>query len=620
MLRQLPVTVRFLTPFARCVLALTIGVGTAAVPGSAHASTPTSGPTGLHDGMLPADSPDAQRTSQVAANTLAASAASPVGLDVASWQHPFGASIDWAQVAASGQSFAIVKATELYTDSTTGQPVLYTNPYLHSDLNGAHAAGLVIGAYAFAHPENSAIAQADDLASAIGTLPSGSLPPVLDLETSGGLSVAALVSWTHTFLDRLQADTGILPMIYTGPNFWTTYLGNSTNFATYPLWEAHYTTASAPAQIGGWNTYTLWQFTSSATIPGISGNVDQSRFNTATGATLQNLHSPVGSFDGAQVTGSGTLTVTGWAFDPDTPSVASTVHVYVDGRAQVVTANGSRPDVGAAFPAAGNQHGFIATTQVDPGAHTVCVYAIDTTDSSQHTGLGCRTATFSGSWFYLNDQNSGQANIVMSYGDPSDQVLVANTDGVGGDKLLIRRGNQYFVRNSLTTGAADYSFVYGDPGDMVLVGDWNGDGKDTLAVRRGNTFYIKNSLTTGVADSVISYGDLGDTVLVGDWNGDGVDTLAVRRGNQYFIKNSISSGVADTVFSYGNPGDTVLVGSWNGKTTGLAVRRGNTFYLKNDLTSGVADTVFSYGNPGDTVLVGDWNGDGVDSLGVRRVS
>ena len=618
--RSLPSTSRVLSRGAGCLLALALGIGVVGAPAVARATTPTSGPTGLHDGMMPSGSPDAKHTTGIAAAATTGSTPPPVGPDVSRWQHPSGAAIDWTQVAASGQSFAIVKATELYTDS--GQAVLYTNPYLHGDLDGAHAAGLVVGAYAFAHPENSAIAQADDLAAAIGTLPPGSLPPVLDLEQAGGLSVSALISWTHAFLDRLQADTGTLPMIYTGPNFWKTYLGNTTEFAGYPLWEAHYTTAAAPMSIGGWSSYTLWQYTDAASIPGISGGVDQSRFNNTTGATLSNLHSPTGTFDSALVTGAGTLTVSGWALDPDTPTVSNRVDVYVDGQRLGVTANVDRPDVAAVYPAAGSQHGFVATTTVDPGSHTVCVYSIDTADGSQSTGLGCKTAKFLGSWFYLNDSFSGQANIVLSYGDPKDTVLVANTSGTGGDKLLIRRGNQYYVRNSLTSGTADFTFVYGDPGDTVLIGDWDGDGKDTLAVRRGNVFYFRNSLTSGPADAVIAYGDPGDTILVGDWNGDGKDTLAVRRGNQYFVKNAISSGVADTVFTYGNTDDTVLVGHWSSGQTGdsLGVRRGNAYYLKYSLASGPADLAFYYGNPDDTVIVGDWNGNGVDTLGVRRVA
>jgi hypothetical protein len=67
--------------------------------------------------------------------------------------------------------------------------------------------------------------------------------------------------------------------------------------------------------------------------------------------------------------------------------------VYVDGKGTAVTANGSRADVAAAHPEAGPLHGFTAAVQAAPGAHTVCVYAIDTTISSLHTNLGCRTVT-----------------------------------------------------------------------------------------------------------------------------------------------------------------------------------------------------------------------------------
>jgi GH25 family lysozyme M1 (1,4-beta-N-acetylmuramidase) len=231
--------------------------------------------------MMPVTSPDAHvaTSGSPGAHALVASARSSApatGVDVARYQHPNGAAVDWARVAASGQRFAVVKATELYA-GLGGQPVLYTNPYLHADLQDAHAAGLVVGAYAFAHPEFSATAQADDFAAAIGTLPSRSLPPVLDLESSGGLSVPALQAWTQAFLDRLEHDTGVVPMIYTGPGFWNSHMGGTTAFAHYPLWEAHWTSADAPAPFGGWSSYTLWQYTNTAVVPGITGYVDQSR-------------------------------------------------------------------------------------------------------------------------------------------------------------------------------------------------------------------------------------------------------------------------------------------------------------------------------------------------------
>jgi GH25 family lysozyme M1 (1,4-beta-N-acetylmuramidase) len=258
---------------------------TAGAAAPAHAGTLPKGGTGLHDGMMPAKSPDARVTAGASATPHAATATVPsTGVDVSSHQHPSASTIDWGQVAASGQRFAVVKATEYYSD--TNGPVLYTNPYVKPDIQRAHAAGLVVGAYDFAHPENSAITQADQFSAAIGTLPDGSLPPVLDLETDGGLSPAQLVSWTQTYLDRLQRDTGILPMIYTSPYFWNQYLGGSSSFTRYPLWEANYTADPTPQAFGGWSTYDIWQFTDSAAVPGISGKVDQDRFD---GTALNSL-------------------------------------------------------------------------------------------------------------------------------------------------------------------------------------------------------------------------------------------------------------------------------------------------------------------------------------------
>ncbi|MCZ2848478.1 hypothetical protein, partial [Modestobacter sp. VKM Ac-2978] len=56
-----------------------------------------------------------------------------------------------------------------------------------------------------------------------------------------------------------------------------------------------------------------------------------------------------------------------------------------------LTADRSRPDIGAAFSGAGSAHGFAWSTTVAPGAHRVCVFAIDVDVPSQNSLLGCRT-------------------------------------------------------------------------------------------------------------------------------------------------------------------------------------------------------------------------------------
>ena len=68
--------------------------------------------------------------------------------------------------------------------------------------------------------------------------------------------------------------------------------------------------------------------------------------------------------------------VGGWAIDPDTADPID-VHVYVDSSGRAITADGSRPDVAAAFPGYGANHGFAATFPIAPGTHQVCIYAID---------------------------------------------------------------------------------------------------------------------------------------------------------------------------------------------------------------------------------------------------
>jgi hypothetical protein len=87
-----------------------------------------------------------------------------------------------------------------------------------------------------------------------------------------------------------------------------------------------------------------------------------------------------------------TLTVTGWAVDPDVPTTPVRVHVYVDGRAaRALTASAPRSDVGRAFPFYGPDHGYTASLRVTPGRHTACVYAVNQGQGSGNVLLGCRT-------------------------------------------------------------------------------------------------------------------------------------------------------------------------------------------------------------------------------------
>jgi GH25 family lysozyme M1 (1,4-beta-N-acetylmuramidase) len=198
------------------------------------------------------------------------------GIDVSKWQ----GTIDWAKVAGSGVTFAFMKATEggTYTDSTYA-----------TNRTNANANGIVIGAYDFAQPSTTAgqaEAEADYFVK-VALPKSGDLMPVLDLETQNGLSVTQLQDWVKRWMYRVYARTGQHATIYVSPSFWSSYMGNTAWFADNGfrvLWIAHWTSATSPTLPGsnwGAESWTFWQWTSSGTVPGISGRVDMDRFHYA---------------------------------------------------------------------------------------------------------------------------------------------------------------------------------------------------------------------------------------------------------------------------------------------------------------------------------------------------
>ena len=209
----------------------------------------------------------------VLVTTLTAFAASALayadGIDISHWQ----GSVNWAQVRSDGITFAFMKATE---------GTSYVDPTLQTNWTGAQSAGIYRAAYHFARPSTaagSAATQARFFVSKAGVFQGvGDLPPVLDLEATGGLGPAALRSWVATWLATVEQLTGRTPILYFSPSFWVDHLGNSTAFSRYPLWIANYTTG-APTVPGGWPTWTFWQRTSSGRVDGIGGPVDLNRFN-----------------------------------------------------------------------------------------------------------------------------------------------------------------------------------------------------------------------------------------------------------------------------------------------------------------------------------------------------
>lgn len=97
--------------------------------------------------------------------------------------------------------------------------------------------------------------------------------------------------------------------------------------------------------------------------------------------------SPTGNLDLARQTTDRTgIRVVGWAADGDAPTSPLSVRIDVDGSAvQTVTANASRPDVGAVYPKFGSSHGYDVTVPAVPTASRVCVTALNVGSGSNRS-------------------------------------------------------------------------------------------------------------------------------------------------------------------------------------------------------------------------------------------
>lgn len=185
------------------------------------------------------------------------------GIDVSYYQ----GDITWQRVRRAGVQFAFIRAY----DGTDVFDVKFV-----ANWSGAKQAGLLRGAYQFFRPELSALDQADALVRVLQTYGAGELPPVLDVETTGGLSLADVGARARVWIDRVRSKLGVEPIVYTNYGMWR--WRPATELGTQPLWLAHYTT-ECPSIPGPWVRWAFWQYTDAGRVPGIAGAVDLDVFD-----------------------------------------------------------------------------------------------------------------------------------------------------------------------------------------------------------------------------------------------------------------------------------------------------------------------------------------------------
>jgi lysozyme len=227
--------------------------------------------------------------SLVAAAPPASAGTKARGIDVSRFQ----GTIDWPTVAASGIRFAFVQASRGNgLDCTVKPDNCGADPFWALNYANAKAAGIRVGPYhrAFATGATRGEARADAVSEAdlfianvraVGGLSPGDLVPVLDVETPfTGLTASRLRTWIRVWVKRVRKQLGPKPMIYTNATSWGA-TGDTREFAKarYRLWVAEWGVSKPTVPAANWagRGYSVWQYSSSGRVPGISGRVDLDR-------------------------------------------------------------------------------------------------------------------------------------------------------------------------------------------------------------------------------------------------------------------------------------------------------------------------------------------------------
>lgn len=200
-----------------------------------------------------------------------------LGIDVARYQ----GTIDWAQVAASGVDFAMVRVGYRMNESRE----IVADSNARYNMQEAQKNGIKLGAYFFstAVNEEEAKAEADWTADYIAQYQI-TYPVAFDCEgfeqagsAQYGLSVAQRTDIAIAFLNRIY-ERGYTPMFYssmhemTGDAKWET----SRIEKNYRVWVSQYPSTPYPQteKSSYQGAHAMWQYTNRGTVAGISQPVD----------------------------------------------------------------------------------------------------------------------------------------------------------------------------------------------------------------------------------------------------------------------------------------------------------------------------------------------------------
>ncbi len=207
------------------------------------------------------------------------------GIDISKWNSLKKEPIDWKKVKDSGVSFVIIRAGY----RSQGSTAMYKDPYFEEHIEGALAEGLQVGVYFYSQAinETEALEEVSFLLSIIKDYKL-TYPVCFDWEPVSGcrvrnanLSKTEATNIAKKFLSTVQA-AGYDAMLYSYHSAIKEFF-YMDQLSDYKAWVAYYfakyKNTGVQYQIGDplpseTYPYQMWQYTSTATVPGIQGVVD----------------------------------------------------------------------------------------------------------------------------------------------------------------------------------------------------------------------------------------------------------------------------------------------------------------------------------------------------------
>lgn len=199
----------------------------------------------------------AVRTKKILLNQYLISGSALKGVDISEYQ----ADVDMDLLAAQGISFVIIRAT-------SGSS--FADERFAENWENAGECGILKGAYHFFSFESGGDTQAAHYIKTVGDL-SGSMIPAVDVEFYGGEEAyppekEAVVRELKIFLDALEEEYHVKPLIYSHKDFYNKYLAGT--FDEYPRWirNVYY-----PVSLENGNSWYIWQYCDRGRLEGYSG-------------------------------------------------------------------------------------------------------------------------------------------------------------------------------------------------------------------------------------------------------------------------------------------------------------------------------------------------------------